>query len=482
MTGATGFIGRSLLARLRRDGHHVCAWVRNVQRAKELLGSEAQLIPAAGGMQALQDAIAPCKGVIHLAGEPILGERWTDARRKALVESRVGLTHQLVEAMSGMPSTSSRAFVCASATGVYGDRGDECLSEESKAGNDFLAQLCQDWEKEARRVSSHGIRSVQVRIGIVLGQGGGVLDRILPLFRAGLGGWIRNGKQYWPWIHLNDLIELFVTALTDERYEGPIHGTSPNPVTNRTWTQALGKVLRRPIVLPLPAVTLKMALGEGATVLLRSQRVLPVKAQALGFQFQYPSLDVALAHILDISSVHIQSIPSQQDTSQENHPKSSYLKKHPPSYLLNTSCRLNKKVEEAYHFFSTPDNLGFLTPSKFHFHIQETHTVMGQGTEIHYRLRLGPIPLRWRTKIEIWQPGRCFVDSQQQGPYSCWWHEHYFDTEGGLTVMKDKIYYAPPFGWLGRIIHWLLIAPALREIFSYRAHMIQLRFGVSHKS
>ncbi len=236
--------------------------------------------------------------MLNLAGEPVLGSRWTPRHLRALVESRVDATRELVRAMQAAARPAG-VLVSASAVGFYGDRGDELLDEESAPGEDFLARLCRDWEAAALAAASGGTRVVALRIGLVLGRGGGALARMLPLFRAGLGGPLGSGRQQQSWIHLRDLVAIILLALEDERLGGPLNATAPSPVSGRELAAALGRALRRPVWLRVPAPALRLALGEGASVLCASQRALPRRLLAHGFRFAFPELAPALAELLD---------------------------------------------------------------------------------------------------------------------------------------------------------------------------------------
>jgi len=298
VTGATGFIGRSLVQRLRRDGHEVAAWVRSADRARALFGDEIELIEAEGGDSRLRVAMVLTDAVVNLAGEPVLPRRWTQKRRQALVESRVNLTDQIVQAMAEAPFRP-RVLISSSAVGYYGDREAVALSEDASPGQGFLAELCTAWEAAAERASRLGARVVTLRTGIVLGRDGGALASLLPLFRVGLGGVLGNGKQIVPWIHLHDLVTLIATVLVDPRYVGPVNATAPHPVTNQELTSELAHALGRRPGPRAPAFVLRATLGEAATALLSSQRALPKKAERLGFRWAFPALRHALADVVD---------------------------------------------------------------------------------------------------------------------------------------------------------------------------------------
>jgi len=295
--GATGFIGRALIPRLRRDGHTIVASVRSESRARNLLGPDVELLPAARGPDALVAALATSQAVVNLAGEAIIGKRWTPARRRLLEESRVGVTRDLVRAIAAA-APRPRVLVSGSAVGWYGDRGDERLTEASSPGDDFLARLCRDWEHAAATAEQSGVRVVLLRTSVVLGRNGGALAQMLPPFRLGLGGPIGSGRQFFPWIHLHDHVSAVATMVTDERYHGPVNIVAPQEASSRTFAAALGRALHRPAILPMPAFMLRVIFGEAAITLLASQRVEPAVLNARGFTFAFPDLDGALADIV----------------------------------------------------------------------------------------------------------------------------------------------------------------------------------------
>jgi len=295
--GATGFIGRALVARLVRDGHHVIAWVRDLERARAALGADVELVAADGGEPVLGAAVARAGGVVNLAGEPILEQRWSDQRRAVLRASRVGVTEMLARAIAAA-SPRPDVLVQGSAIGIYGDRGDEELVEDAAAGAGFLAELCRDWEAAAQPAATAGARVVLLRTGIVLGRGGGALAKMVPVFRAGVGGAVGGGRQWQSWIHLDDHVGLVVVALGDPRWRGAVNATAPEPVTGRALAKALGHALHRPSFMPVPGFALKLLYGKAAQVMLESQRVLPRAALGFGYRFGFTTLPAALADIL----------------------------------------------------------------------------------------------------------------------------------------------------------------------------------------
>ena len=293
LTGASGFIGQRLIARLLRDGHSVHAIGRN--RPSGFPEVEFSTWDAGSG-DVPRAAIEGADAIIHLAGEPV-AQRWNRQVKSRIHDSRVMGTHAIVQALSRSESRPT-VMVAASAVGYYGNRGDEILTEASEPGVGFLSEVCVDWEKESRAAGHLGLRVVSLRIGIVLGSGGGALKQMLPPFRLGMGGPIGSGKQWMAWIHVDDLIEVILFSLGHPDLFGHINATAPNPVRNEEFAKALGEVLGRPAVLHTPVFALKALLGEAAEVVLASQRVVPRELQHLKFEFRYPEIREALRHAI----------------------------------------------------------------------------------------------------------------------------------------------------------------------------------------
>jgi uncharacterized protein (TIGR01777 family) len=300
ITGATGFIGLRLCAALAERGDELVVLSRDPDRARGRLPGVAEAVAWNPTEQAGGPKAPPLRGVhavVNLAGESI-GRRWNGAKKQAIRDTRVRGTRHLVAAMKEA-GTLPGVWINASAVGYYGDRGEEELTEESSAGEDFLAEVCQAWEAEAQQAAEQGWRVVCLRSGIVLGPGGGALQQMLPSFRRGLGGPMGHGRQWMSWIHRDDLIGLLIDALDRDTWTGPVNAVAPEPIRNYDFARTLGRVLRRPAFLPAPRFALRLLLGEFADLgLLASQRVLPTKAQAAGFTFQYPDLEAALREIL----------------------------------------------------------------------------------------------------------------------------------------------------------------------------------------
>lgn len=293
VTGGTGFIGRALCARLLADGHQVVVLSRDPASVAVRTGLPAVTAIGALSQLAADDVVDV---VFNLAGAPIADRRWTTSRRALLRASRIDITMQLAE-LAGRLRAPPAVMVSGSAIGFYGDAGDALLDEYSAPGTGFSAELCRDWEQAAAAVVSLGVRLCLLRTGVVLHPSGGALRRLLPPFRAGLGGPVGNGRQWMSWIHRDDLLSLALFLMETQDCHGVWNGTAPNPVTSREFARALGAALHRPAFLPLPALVLRMALGEASGLLLDSQRVLPRRALEAGFSFRHPVIDGALAGI-----------------------------------------------------------------------------------------------------------------------------------------------------------------------------------------
>jgi uncharacterized protein (TIGR01777 family) len=291
VSGASGLIGSALVTSLDAAGHDVVRLVRRPAR----MPSELEWDPDAGVLD--RDRLTGVEAAVNLSGENI-GQRWTASRRAEILQSRVTATGLLARTLAELEPRPA-VFVCAGGSGIYGDRGDEILTEESELGAGFLADVGRAWEAAAEPARTAGIRVVNFRQGIVLSRDGGALDRLLTPFRLGLGGRVGSGRQWWSWVALDDTVAAYRFVLEHD-VSGPVDLSAPNPATNAQFVKALGRALGRPTVFPLPAFAVKAAFGEmGETVLLESQRMLPAVLLAAGFAFAYPELGAALEHVLE---------------------------------------------------------------------------------------------------------------------------------------------------------------------------------------
>ena len=293
LTGGTGFIGSQLCGRLLKAGHQLTVLSRRPGQVKALCGQAVQPL-------ASLDKLTPeshFDAVINLAGEPIADKRWTEKRKQQLMESRLGTTRKLVQVMKNM-TQQPECLINASAVGFYGDQRQRTVDESTAAHDEFSHQLCRLWEEAASEAAQCGVRVCIVRIGLVVGSGGGFVSKMLLPFKLGLGGTIGSGEQWMSWVHREDLLRVFEWLMTHEQAEGVYNGTAPHPVSNRDFTFTLATVLHRPTLLPMPAFVAKVLFGDMSQLLLTGQRVLPKRMTEAGFEFQYPELKAALESVL----------------------------------------------------------------------------------------------------------------------------------------------------------------------------------------
>ncbi|MFS4460098.1 TIGR01777 family oxidoreductase [Bdellovibrio sp. HCB2-146] len=450
ITGATGLIGKEVGKVLAEKGHEIFVVARDKKRAISQLPFPCEIIEGDLGKGTLTDTrLNKIEAVINLMGESVVGERWTDKKKNAIRTSRVDGTRHLVQSLSQAPL---KAFISGSAIGYYGDCGPDIVSEEHRAGTDFLAQICVDWENEAAKAPC---RSVFIRTGVVLSRRGGALDKMLLPFRLGLGGAIGKGHQWMSWIHIKDIVGLFVMALENPKAQGAINGTAPRPATNKDFSQALASALRRRLGPPIPALAIKTVFGEAGTAILSSIRASAVKAEGLGYQFYFNDLEEAFENIC-----------APLRNGEEIFYSEQFIPENP---------------EEVFLYFRNAHNLEELTPPTLNFNIESISTPeIQQGTIINYRLKIHGVPVKWKTEIDEWQPPYKFVDNQVKGPYSLWHHTHEFRPYCGGTLMIDKVRYRLPMGALG----WLCGLPWVRkevdDIFNYRRQKIMTAYFATH--
>ncbi|HSC02230.1 MAG TPA: TIGR01777 family oxidoreductase [Solirubrobacteraceae bacterium] len=299
VTGATGLIGRTLVKALTDRGDQVVALSRDAGRARRTLGDgvEAHAWPNPTGAPPPEAALSGADAVVHLLGEPV-AQRWTDQAKESIRRSRAEGTRSLVQGLLALaPDRRPAALVSQSASGFYGPHGDEQLTEDAPAGDDFLAGVVVDWESEAMRAATE-LRVALTRTGVVLSPEGGALAKMLPFFRLGIGGPVAGGRQYVPWIHLDDVVGALLFCLDNAQATGPVNLAAPTPVTNAELSRTLGHVLNRPAVLPVPAFALKLLYGEMAQIVVTGQRVVPSRLQQLGYEFRHPDLEAALRDVL----------------------------------------------------------------------------------------------------------------------------------------------------------------------------------------
>jgi uncharacterized protein (TIGR01777 family) len=445
LTGVTGLIGKDLAISLMKQGHEVSGLARKPASVSFLPANEVAAWDV-GKVKLDPKFIEGKDAVIHLAGVPVAEGRWTSERKKEIRDSRVLGTREWAEILAAMPAgLRPKVFLSASAIGIYGDRGDEVLNENSVRGPGFLADVTAEWEAEAQAIERLGIRVVLLRTGVVLSRKGGALDQMQPVV-------LGSGKAWMSWIHLNDEVGLIEFALTHESVTGSMNLTAPHPVTNKVFTHALAKAIHVPIVLSTPEFPVKAAFGEMSAVVLGSQHILPQKALDLGYQFQYPSVESALSEI--------------------------YKDRPPIETYFESAQFVPQSIPTIFNFFSRPENLGTLTPAFLDFKILKQNTPeIVKGSLIDYQIKIHGIPMHWRTLIKEWNDQKSFVDTQLKGPYSKWNHQHLFHEVSGGTLILDQITYKVPVSIVGKLLLGKFIRHDVDKIFSYRREKIAELFG-----
>jgi uncharacterized protein (TIGR01777 family) len=452
MTGATGLIGKELGKSLAARGDTLVCLARDGQRAGRRLPFPAtcyewdhqRAVPAA----ALRDVDA----IVHLAGEPVAGKRWTKEQKRRIRDTRVLGTRRLVQAVVDA-GPDVKCFMHGSAIGFYGDRGDTTLTGASAKGTGFLADVVEAWEAELRPLAERRpeVRVAIVRTGIVLARQGGALAKVLPAFRESAAGRLGNGMQWMSWIHIDDIVGLLLHAL-DSQALGILEGVAPRAVTNREFTRSLCRSLQVRENAPAPSVAIRALFGEMGAIVLESAKVEPRQALASGFRYRFESIDRAFDDLL---------APLRRSTREK---VTEQWVPHPPEHI--------------WPYFCDEGNLEELTPGFLHFKVLGKSTPeIGDGTLIDYRLKLNGIPMGWQSRIEDWEPARRFVDTQRKGPYAHWRHTHEFIPLANGTLMRDVVHYRLPLGWLGSVVAGWKVESQVDRIFSYRAAKIAERFA-----
>ena len=452
MTGATGLIGKELGKSLADRGDTLVCLVRNAQEAGRRLPFPAACFEWDHRRAVPAEALIGVEAIIHLAGEPVAEKRWSNEQKDLIRDTRVLGTRQLVQAVLNH-HPQIKAFVHGSAIGFFGDRADATLDANSAKGAGFLADVVAAWEAELHplAVGRPDIRVAIVRTGIVLARQGGALARMLPMFRESVAGRLGNGKQWMSWIHIDDIVGLFLHAL-DSSAAGVLEGVAPQAVTNREFTKSLCRSLRVLENAPAPSFAIKVLYGEMGGIVLESAKIEPRQTLASGFHYRFESIDLAFADLLT---------PLQRSTREK---VSEQWVPHAP--------------EEIWPYFCDERNLEDLTPEFLKFKVRRKSTrEIGEGTLIDYRLKLNGIPMGWQSRIEEWEPARRFVDTQLKGPYSYWRHAHEFIPLANGTLMRDVVHYRLPLGWLGSVVAGWKVESQVDRIFSHRSTKIAERFA-----
>lgn len=442
VTGATGFVGKKLCLELILRGYDLRVISRNPERARETLA-----LPARYFGKSSPEVFEGAHAVIHLAGEPIAERRWSQAVKREIRRSRKEGTQEIVRDLAHCKNPP-KILVGTSAIGIYGERGMEILSEESARGSGFLSDVCAEWEEAYQEFP---YRRVILRVGVVLGHGG-ALEKMLPAFRLGGGGKLASGNQWMSWVHIDDLVGMYMHGLENENLSGVYNAVAPGTVTNSEFTRGLAKVLHRPAIFPVPGLALRLIFGEMSKVLLGSQRVSADKILAAGFSFRFPRLDLAFQDLLKPLGIT-------------------------GAYTFEAMKWVPQDRSEVFPFFSEARNLEKITPPWLNFRIQKLSTdAIEEGTLIDYRLKIKGVPVGWRTRISSWNPPEVFVDEQLRGPYRVWHHTHRFVPLRNGTLMIDRVVYQMPFGILGDIARLLMVKKDVQTIFGYRSQVIGRMF------
>ena len=476
VTGGTGFIGRSAVAYLTGVGHEVTAYVRDINRAPDQLGKDVRLISHLVADSELKETLENTDCVINLAGEQLAGVRWTRGRKERFVSSRVEVTERIVKQINNC-LTPPKLLISASAVGFYDDSYGDPNDENTPKGTGFLRDLCEQWEKSALKAEEAGSRVILMRIGIVLGREGGILKQMGFPFEFGIGNYISKGHQMIPWIHISDVLGIIRFCIENEAVKGPVNLVSPNPCSWKEFSKTLAKILNTHLVIPVPKVFLKLIFGEGAQVLASSQYVLPKVLERFNYKFVHKSLKSALTEEFrpPTTTVHDFSMVNNELWNQNQH--NSHTNLPEPTYCLKSKSVANRGKNEVFDFFSSPSNLGLATPQWMDFKILQTEESILKGSEFTYQIKLGPLPLKWKSEIIHWDQGNEFVDLQTKGPYKLWWHHHKLTEQtDGTVLMEDTVLYRIPIGYVGRAVHKLIIQNILKRIFNYRNKIIELRF------
>lgn len=441
ITGATGLIGKELGKVLAEKGHELFVVSRSLAKAREVLPFPCEVIVGDLSKAPLKDPrLENIEGAINLLGESVLGERWTFEGKNRIYNSRVEGTKNLI---LSLPS-NLKVFVSASAMGYYGDCGDEVLREDHRAGKDFLAKVCVDWEAAAAKAPG---RTVCIRTGLVLSPRGGALDQMLFPFRAGVGGEVGHGRQWMSWIHIKDIVGLYVFALENQKVQGALNGVAPNPETNKDFSKMLADSLGKRLGPRVPLMVLKLLFGEAAETILSSARGSTEKSESLGYEFYMVELEDAL----------------QEICAPYRHGED----------IFYAEQFLSEPPEKVFPFFQDANNLEKITPPTLSFSIDKvSSSEIKQGTLIDYSLKIHGVPAKWKTEIDEWQPPYKFVDHQLRGPYRLWHHTHEFRPFCGGTLLVDKIRYRLPMGYIGWLLGAKFVRKDVEDIFSFRRKYI----------
>jgi len=446
--GGNGFVGRELGRHAAMLGYDITLLARRPDEIRGRLPFPCTILPWPTVSAPLPlEALANCDAVVNLIGEGVADKPWSESRRAAIRDSRVMSVAALVNAIAAASKRPS-VVVQASAVGYYGDRHDDELDESAPPGAGFLADTCVQWEKAALALKANNVRLVTLRIGLVLGLTGGALPKLLGVYAKGLGAELGAGQQWTSWIDIDDLVRMILAAIREPAWEGVFNATAPEPCRNADFNAALARHGRYAAGKKAPAVAIRLAMGKRAALVLDSLRVLPKKAQRLGFSFRHQKIEAAISDLL----------------GKAVEPNLRHLVVHQWIPI---------PVDRLWPFFSSAQNLERLTPPWLGFKVlRASDAEIRRGTMIDYRLTLHGLPISWRTEISAWDPLRMFVDEQRRGPYSVWHHTHTFESMAGGTLMTDAVQYRLRVAPLGELVAGLFVERDVQKIFEYRSRAV----------
>ncbi len=443
--GGSGFIGSKLGEALANNGWEINLLTRNAKAQSSRTSFPCTLFQWTNG-EIPPLALENVAAIINLTGQPIADQYWTSAYKAKILSSRIDAVKALKRALM-KANLRPEVIIQASAIGYYGFDRQDPLDEGAKAGSGFLAETCEAWENEAQGLAAFS-RLCIARIGLVLDWGGGVFSKLHDIYSTGLGGILGKGNQKMNWIHMVDLVNFFIQAIDNKNYTGPFNLVSPDHSSNKTFHQELSRYTPSFSKIKVPALALKLLLGERSVLLLGNVHTKPAKLINHGFHFAFPTLDQCLENLFAHS----------RQTS---------------AHVLEYRQWLPVSLDESWDFMSNAENLEQITPPWLKFKVLKTSTPhLGEGTTIDYRLKLHYIPLKWRSVISSWNPRNGFTDEQLIGPYQSWYHKHTFSSLKNGTLIVDRVEYSLPLFPFGQIA-FLFVRSNLAKIFAYR----QIKMG-----
>ena len=452
ITGATGLVGTHLISQLlTTNKYKIRILTRNADKAKKQMALPIDFFEWDLDAKKIDTkSVENVDYIIHLAGENV-ASYWTEKTKKRILDSRVESTKLLLGALQKFPHQKTK-IIQASAIGIYGNCGSEVIDESSESAKGFLANVCTKWENTLLEDKNTNLNKAIVRIGIVLSTQGGALQKMLPPFKFNLGGPLGNGQQYMSWIHIDDLVSMFIYLVENETKDIIFNGVSTSPVTNKEFTHALNSTLNKFTFLQVPKVVLKTVLGQMSQIVLNSQRIEPLSFKREGFTFKFTDLKDALGNLL------------RYEVKGEG--------------LLIEQQWIEKPLSEVFDFFKDAKNLEKITPEYLQFKVLSMNTKdIKEGSLINYKLKLRGIPFKWKTLISKFKENDMFIDQQEKGPYKKWVHTHTFSEVNGGTLINDHVVYKLPLGSVGRIVAGRFVKNDVENIFSYRKEVIDKHFS-----